>query len=119
MGGLDDDGDESADDGNGGSPDVDGPDDSDDGGDVDGGSPAPDKGELEDGGPSLACALRARKTEFTCRRLAVRSGEVILYTDRRIIIHKEERTEHSRRASLSWVTYRNGGIRCCRAWRRA
>ena len=60
MGGLDDDGEESADDGNGGSPDVDGPDDSDDGGDVDGGSPAPDKGELEDGGPSLACALRAR-----------------------------------------------------------
>ena len=74
---------------------------------------------------NLKMAVRAwpahcvRETEFTCRRLAVRSEEVILYTDRRIIIHKEERTEHSRRASLSWVTYRNGGIRCCRAWRRA
>ena len=56
VGGLDDDGDESA---NGGSPDDDGPDDSDDGDDVDGVSTAPGMGELEDGGPSLACALRA------------------------------------------------------------
>ena len=66
---------------------------------------------------NLKMAVRAwpahcvRTAEFTGNRLVVRSGEVILYTDRRII-NKEER-------NMSWAAYRNGCIRCCRAWLRA